>query len=181
VLIGVSGQAGAFSEPVVRAMAECNDRPVIFPLSNPTSRAEATPVDIEAWTEGRGLIGVGSPFPPIMRGGAPFKVDQTNNSYIFPGVGLGALAAGASRVSDGMFMAAAKALASSSPARDNPKHNLLPPVSALRGVAAKVALAVAIQAHQEGLAAEVPIDRIEQRIHARVWTPRYVPFRRKTE
>ncbi len=95
VLIGVSGQAGAFSEPVVRAMAECNKRPVIFPLSNPTSRAEATPVDIEAWTEGRALIGVGSPFPPITRDGARFKVDQTNNSYIFPGVGLGALAVGA--------------------------------------------------------------------------------------
>lgn len=181
VLIGVSGQAGAFSEPVVRAMAECNDRPVIFPLSNPTSRAEATPADIEAWTEGRALIGVGSPFPPMMRDGSRFKVDQTNNSYIFPGVGLGALAVGASRVSDGMFMAAAKALASSSPARDNPKHNLLPPVSALRGVAAKVALAVAIQAHQEGLATDVPIDRIDQRIHAKVWTPRYVPYRRKTE
>ncbi|QIO98551.1 NAD-dependent malic enzyme [Bradyrhizobium symbiodeficiens] len=181
VLIGVSGQAGTFSEPVVRAMAECNGRPIIFPLSNPTSRAEATPVDIEAWTEGRALIGVGSPFPPITRGGARFKVDQTNNSYIFPGVGLGALAVGASRVSDGMFMAAAKALASSSPARDNPKHNLLPPVSALREVAAKVAFAVAIQAHQEGLTADVPIDRIDQRIHAKIWTPRYVPYRRKMD
>jgi malate dehydrogenase (oxaloacetate-decarboxylating) len=80
-----------------------------------------------------------------------------------------------------MFMAAAKALASSSPARDDPKQNLLPPVAALRGVAAKVALAVAIQAHEEGLAAEVSIDRIEQRIHARVWTPCYVPYRRKVE
>ncbi|MGY3576770.1 NAD-dependent malic enzyme [Bradyrhizobium sp. USDA 4504] len=178
VLIGVSGQAGAFSEPIVRAMAECNKRPVIFPLSNPTSREEATPVDIEAWTEGRALIGVGSPFPPIMRDGARFKVDQTNNSYIFPGVGVGALAVGASRVSDGMFMAAAKALASVSPARDNPKHNLLPPVSALRDVSQTVALAVALQAHKEGLARDVPIDQVEARIHAKVWTPRYVPYRR---
>ncbi|WFU53724.1 NAD-dependent malic enzyme [Bradyrhizobium pachyrhizi] len=178
VLIGVSGQAGAFSEPIVRAMAECNKRPVIFPLSNPTSREEATPVDIEAWTEGRALIGVGSPFPPIMRDGARFKVDQTNNSYIFPGVGVGALAVGASRVSDGMFMAAAKALASVSPARDNPKHNLLPPVSALREVSQTVALAVALQAHKEGLARDVPIDQVEARIHAKVWTPRYVPYRR---
>ncbi|WP_407169455.1 NAD-dependent malic enzyme [Bradyrhizobium sp. ORS 111] len=178
VLIGVSGQAGAFSEPIVRAMAEINQRPVIFPLSNPTSRAEATPADIEAWTEGRALIGVGSPFPPITRDGARFKVDQTNNSYIFPGVGLGALAVGARRVSDGMFMAAAKALASSSPARDNPKHNLLPPVSALRDVAVTVALAVAIQAHKEGLAKDVPIDEIEQRIHAKVWTPGYAQYRR---
>jgi malate dehydrogenase (oxaloacetate-decarboxylating) len=178
VLIGVSGQAGAFSEPIIRAMAECNKRPVIFPLSNPTSRAEATPADIEAWTEGRALIGVGSPFPPITRDGARFKIDQTNNSYIFPGVGLGALAVGARRVSDGMFMAAAKALASSSPARDNPKHNLLPPVSALRETAVTVALAVAIQAHKEGLAGDVPIDQIEQHIRAKVWTPRYVPYRR---
>ncbi|MGY4480768.1 NAD-dependent malic enzyme [Bradyrhizobium sp. USDA 3364] len=179
VLIGVSGQAGAFSEPIVRAMAECNKRPVIFPLSNPTSREEATPVDIEAWTEGRALIGVGSPFPPITRNGARFKVDQTNNSYIFPGVGVGALAVGASRVSDGMFMAAAKALASVSPARNNPKHNLLPPVSALREVALTVALAVALQAHKEGLAKkDIPIDQVEARIHAKVWTPRYVPYRR---
>ncbi|KJC56231.1 malate dehydrogenase [Bradyrhizobium sp. LTSPM299] len=178
VLIGVSGQAGAFSEPIVRAMAECNKRPVIFPLSNPTSREEATPADIEAWTEGRALIGVGSPFPPIVRDGVRFKVDQTNNSYIFPGVGLGALAVGAGRISDGMFMAAAKALASSSPARNNPKHNLLPPVSALREVALTVALAVAIQAHKEGLVTDIPIDQIEQRIIARMWTPRYVPYRR---
>jgi len=178
VLIGVSGQAGAFSEPVVRAMAECNDRPVIFPLSNPTSREEATPADIEAWTEGRALIGVGSPFPPITRDGSRFKVDQTNNSYIFPGVGLGALAVGASRVNDGMFMAAAKALASSSPARDNSKHNLLPPVSGLREVAVTVALAVALQAHKEGLVTDVPTDEIEQRIRAKVWRPRYVAYRR---
>jgi malate dehydrogenase (oxaloacetate-decarboxylating) len=178
VLIGVSGQAGAFSEPVVRAMAAVNKRPVIFPLSNPTSREEATPEDIEAWTEGRALIGVGSPFPPIMRDGQRFKVDQSNNSYIFPGVGLGALAVGASRISDGMFMAAAKALAGASPARDNPKHNLLPPVAALRDVAATVALAVALQAHKEGLAKEVPIDSIEALIEAKMWNPTYLPYRR---
>jgi malate dehydrogenase (oxaloacetate-decarboxylating) len=177
VLIGVSGQAGAFSEPVIRAMAESNKRPVIFPLSNPTSREEATPADIEAWTEGRALIGVGSPFPPITREGSRFKVDQTNNSYIFPGVGLGALAVGARRVSDGMFMAAAKALARSSPARDNPKHNLLPPVNALREVAATVALAVALQAQKEGLVTDVSTDQVEQRIRAKVWTPRYMPYR----
>jgi malate dehydrogenase (oxaloacetate-decarboxylating) len=179
VLIGVSGQPGAFSEPIVRAMAECNARPVIFPLSNPTSRAEATPADIEVWTDGRALVGVGSPFPPLLRDGARFKVDQTNNSYIFPGVGLGVLAVGASRVTDGMFMAAAKALADASPARDNPKRNLLPPVSALREVAAKVALAVAMQAHKEGYAPDVTVDQIQQRLRAKVWTPRYVPLTAK--
>lgn len=176
VLIGVSGVAGAFGEPVVRAMAACNERPVIFPLSNPTSRAEATPADIEAWTDGRALMGVGSPFPTILRGGVRFKVDQTNNSYIFPGVGLGVLAVGAARVSDGMFMAAAKALAKSSPARDNARHNLWPPVSALREVATNVAFAVAMQAHKEGHVPSVSVDQIEERIRAKIWTPRYFPL-----
>lgn len=179
VLIGVSGLAGAFGEPVVRAMAECNERPIIFPLSNPTSRAEATPADIEVWTGGRALVGVGSPFPPLLRDGTRFKVDQTNNSYIFPGVGLGVLAVGASRVTDGMFMAAAKALADASPARNNPRHNLLPPVSALREVAARVALAVAMQARREGNAPDVAIDQIQQRLRAKVWTPHYVPLTAK--
>src|ERR1700722_6934561 len=180
-LIGVSGQAGAFSEPIVRAMAECNKRPVIFPLSNPPPRPGATPSDIKAWTEGRAFIGVGSPFPPIVRDGARFKVDQTNNSYIFPGMGLGALAVGASRVSDGMFMAAARALANSSPARDNPKHHLPPPVGGLREVALTVALAVALQAQKEGLANEVRMDQIDQRIRSKVWVPEYLPYRRDAE
>lgn len=175
-LIGVSGQAGAFTEAVVRAMAENNKRPAIFPLSNPTSREEATPEDIEAWSGGRALIGVGSPFPPIMRNGAKFKVDQSNNSYIFPGVGLGALAAGAGSISDGMFMAAAKALAEESPAKKNPNGNLLPPVTALRDVAVTVAIAVARQARAEGLATVA--GDIEQVIREKVWNPVYAPYRR---
>lgn len=176
VLIGVSGQSGAFSEQVVRAMAAGNDRPIIFPLSNPTSHAEAAPADVEAWSGGRAIIGVGSPYPPIVRDGAPFKVDQTNNAYIFPGIGLGAIAVGARRISDGMMMAAARALAAASPARANPKHHLLPPVGALREVAATVALAVAVQAHREGLAPDVSLDQIEAQIRARIWSPHYVPY-----
>ncbi len=178
VLIGVSGQAGAFSEAVVRAMAEHNQRPVIFPLSNPTSRAEATPTDLEAWTEGRAVIGTGSPFPPLERNGARFKVDQTNNSYIFPGVGLGAIAVKATRVTDAMFMAAARALAAASPARTDPGKNLLPPVTALRDVSVTVALAVALQAHKEGLTKGVSTDQIEALIRSKVWTPHYVPYKR---
>ncbi|WP_158811235.1 NAD-dependent malic enzyme [Beijerinckia sp. L45] len=177
VLIGVSGQAGAFSEPIVRAMAEINARPILFPLSNPTSRAEATPDDLEAWTSGKAVIGTGSPFPPLTRNGVKFKVDQTNNSYIFPGVGLGVIAVGAKRVSDQMFMAAAKALAAESPARDNPDKTLLPPVTALREVSVAVALAVAIQAHKEGLT-DVAIDDIEGLIRAMVWHPAYVAYHR---
>jgi malate dehydrogenase (oxaloacetate-decarboxylating) len=178
VLIGVSGQPGAFSEPVVRAMVEHNERPVIFPLSNPTSRAEATPEDLEIWTDGRAVMGTGSPFPPLMRGGIKFKVDQTNNSYIFPGVGLGVIAVKARRVTDSMFMAAAKALADVSPARTNPNGNLLPPVTSLRDVSAAVAMAVARQAHNEGLAEGINADEIEGLIRAHIWTPRYLPYRR---
>jgi malate dehydrogenase (oxaloacetate-decarboxylating) len=177
-LIGVSGQPGGFSEPVVRAMAEHNRRPVIFPLSNPTSRAEATPEDIEAWTEGRAVIGTGSPFPPLTRDGIKYQVDQTNNSYIFPGIGLGAVAVRARRITDTMFMAAAKALAEASPARDNPRHNLLPPVTELRQVAFAVALATAIEAHREGLTQGVDTDGIEPAIRAKMWSPRYLHYRR---
>jgi malate dehydrogenase (oxaloacetate-decarboxylating) len=178
VLIGVSGQPGAFSETVVRAMAECNKRPVIFPLSNPTSRAEATPEDLEAWSEGRAVIGTGTPFPPLVRNGSKFKVDQTNNSYIFPGVGLGAIAVRARRVNDAMFLAAAKALANVSPARINPAANLLPPVTSLREVAVEVALAVALQAHKDGLTKGIETDEIEGLIRAKVWTPQYQSYAR---
>ena len=178
VLIGVSGQPGAFSEAVVRGMAEHNRRPVIFPLSNPTSRAEATPEDLEAWTEGRAVIGTGSPYPPLDRIGVKFKVDQTNNSYIFPGVGLGAVAVKARHISDAMFVAAAKALAAASPAANNPDDNLLPPVTALRDVAFRVALATAIEAHREGLTQGIETDQIEAAIRAKMWAPRYLRYER---
>jgi malate dehydrogenase (oxaloacetate-decarboxylating) len=175
-LIGVSGQTGAFTETAVRAMAKLNARPIIFPLSNPISCAEAKPADVERWSEGRALIGCGSPFPPITRGGAPFRVDQTNNSYIFPGVGLGAIATRASRISDAMFMAAAKALAALSPSRRDPKANLLPPVTALHEVAVAVAIAVGKQAQADRLAAYS--GDVEQAVRAKMWRPRYLPYQR---
>jgi malate dehydrogenase (oxaloacetate-decarboxylating) len=176
-LIGVSGQPGAFSEPIVRTMAEINRRPVIFPLSNPTSRAEATPDDIQHWTDARAVIGTGSPFPPLMRDGRPFKVDQTNNSYIFPGVGLGVIAVRARRLTDTMFMAAAKALAALSPARTDTGGNLLPPVTALREVSIAVARATAVQARKEGLT-DVTEGNIDAAIRAKMWSPKYLPYRR---
>jgi malate dehydrogenase (oxaloacetate-decarboxylating) len=174
VLIGVSGQAGAFSEKIVREMARHAERPVIFPLSNPTSSCEALPQDLVEWTGGRVVLGTGSPFPAIERDGRPFKVDQTNNSYIFPGVGLAAIALKLPRIPDSLFMAAARALASISPARANPRANLLPPVSDLRRVSYTVALAVGLQAHREGLLdPELGIDAIEALIRAKIWEPRY--------
>jgi malate dehydrogenase (oxaloacetate-decarboxylating) len=175
-LIGVSGQPGAFSELVVRTMAAQHPRPIIFPLSNPVSCAEATPADIDRWSEGRAVIGAGSPFPPLMRRGAAFSVDQTNNSYIFPGVGLGAIATQARRITDTMFMAAARALADLSPARRDPEANLLPSVTALREVAIAVAIAVGKQAHAEGLTSGVTADTVEAAVHARMWTPRYATY-----
>jgi malate dehydrogenase (oxaloacetate-decarboxylating) len=177
-LIGVSGQPGAFSEPIVRAMCAVNRRPVIFPLSNPTSRAEATPADIHHWSDGRAVIGAGSPFPPLLRNGRSMAVDQTNNSYIFPGVGLGAIAVQARRITDTMFMAAAKALAERSPARHDSSGNLLPPVTALRDIALAVARAVALQAVNEGCAPAMTEREIDAAIAAKMWQPKYLPYRR---
>ena len=169
-LIGVSGQPGAFSEAAVRAMAATCARPVIFPLSNPTSRAEAIPSDLMAWTDGRALVGTGSPFP---------GVTQTNNSYVFPGVGLGILACGARRVTDAMFTAAARALAALSPARLDPKAPLLPAVDDLRAVAVAVATAVGKQAAQDGVAPAYDDRELRERIHATMWTPVYRRYRRR--
>jgi malate dehydrogenase (oxaloacetate-decarboxylating) len=180
-LIGVSGRADIFTETVVRAMAEHIERPVIFPLSNPTSHSEAKPVDLLAWTNGRAVIGTGSPFPMIRRNGRACRVAQTNNAYIFPGVGLGVVAARAHRVTDGMFMAAAKALADVSSARFDSSEALLPPVSALRDVAVRVALAVAEQACREGVAEPAGMDRLEAAIRGRMWVPQYRPYVRDRE
>jgi malate dehydrogenase (oxaloacetate-decarboxylating) len=177
-LIGVSGQAGAFTEAAIRAMAANTARPTIFPLSNPTSRSEATPSDLLAWTDGRAIIGTGSPFAPVMRDGKSIKIDQTNNAYIFPGVGLGVIAAKARRVSDTMFMAAALALAEASPTRQDKTASLLPPVAALREVSFKVALAVALRAQAEGLAAKTTRSELEAAIRAKMWQPAYRRYRR---
>jgi malate dehydrogenase (oxaloacetate-decarboxylating) len=173
VLIGVSGQPGAFPENVVRDMAATVDRPVIFPLSNPNSRAEATPADLMVWTDGRAVIGVGSPFPPLLRDGAYMRVDQTNNSYVFPGIGLGAVAVQARRISDGMLMAAARALADLSPSKNNPRGNLLPPVTELRDVSFRVAQGVAIQARKEGLTDAFDTSEIYTKVRTKMWSPAY--------
>jgi len=180
VLIGVSGQTGAFTEAVVREMARHAERPVIFPLSNPTSRSEATPEHLMAWTEGRALIGTGSPFPPVQWNGREVKINQTNNSYIFPGVGLGILASGARRVTDRMFMVAAKALAGLSPTLTDKTARLLPPVSQLRPVAETIATVVARQAQADGVADRCDESILRDRIHACIWEPCYQPYRKPT-
>ena len=180
ILIGVSGQAGAFTEAIVREMASFAQQPIILPLSNPTSHSEATPEDLMKWTNGRAIIGTGSPFPNIMRDGVSMRVDQTNNSYIFPGMGLGLISVKAKRVTDKMFMLAAKALADCSPAKNNPKDNLLPSLTNIRDVSFKVGLAVAKEAVASGLAeASFTETEIEQKVQAAMWQPAYLPYKKK--
>jgi len=178
-LIGVSGQPGVFTEEVLRRMAQSERRPVIFPLSNPTSRAEATPETLVKWTEGRAVIGTGSPFPAVSWEGRPVPVAQANNSYIFPGLGLGILAVGARRVTESMFMAAAKGLAAISPARHGPTERLLPPVDRLREVSLAVAVAAARQAQADGVAECCDGETLQTRIRGEVWEPVYRSYRLK--
>ena len=173
ILIGVSGQHGLFTEEIIREMAKNTERPIIFPLSNPTSRAEAVPEDILEWTDGQALIGTGSPFEPVTFKGKTHHIAQSNNTYIFPGVGLGVLAGGATRVTDNMFMASSRALAELSPALKDPHAALLPPISDIREVSKAVALAVAKQAVQDKVAPDLSGAEIVRRIEERFWTPAY--------
>jgi malic enzyme len=173
VLIGVSGAAGAFREDVVRAMAEAVERPAVFPLSNPTSQAEATPGDVLRWTDGRALVAAGSPFDPVSIGGRTVRIGQGNNAFIFPGVGLGTLAAEARMVTDGMFAAAASRLAETVSAADLAAGSLFPPVSDLRRVSILVAEAVVRQAVREEVCRPLGDDEVGPAIAALQWEPEY--------
>jgi malate dehydrogenase (oxaloacetate-decarboxylating) len=178
VLIGVSAQQGAFTEQIVREMASHVQRPVIFPLSNPTSRSEATPQQLMDWTEGRALVGTGSPFGTVQVNGRLIHIDQTNNSYIFPGLALGITASRARRVSDTMIMAAAKMLADLSPSKKDEHASLLPPLADSRRVARIVAEAVGRQAIADGLAGVADERAFLAELHANIWDPAYVPYER---
>jgi malate dehydrogenase (oxaloacetate-decarboxylating) len=171
MLIGTSTQSGAFTEALVRDMAGHCDRPIIMPLSNPTSKAEAMPADVLAWTGGRALVATGSPFAPVELDGVTYRVAQANNALVFPGLGLGVTVARASRITDGMIAAAADAVAQLSDA-GRPGAPLLPPVSDLRPVSAAVAIAVARAAAAEGLA-QVPVVNPIQQVHQAMWRPEY--------
>ena len=171
MLIGTSTQPGAFSEPIVTEMAAHAERPVIMPLSNPTSHSEAQAADLIAWTGGRALIATGSPFPLVPYRGVEYQVAQANNALIFPGLGLGVTVSRARRVSDGMLAAAADALARLSDAT-TPGAAVLPPVTSLRAVSAAVAEAVARAAVAEGLSG-VPLDGLAERVREAMWEPAY--------
>jgi malate dehydrogenase (oxaloacetate-decarboxylating) len=174
MLIGTSTQAGAFTESIVRQMASTADRPIIMPLSNPTSKAEAVPEDLIRWTDGRVLVATGSPFPPVEHGGVTYRIAQANNALVFPGLGLGVTVTRAARITDGMITAAAEAVAGLSDATTR-GASLLPPVTDLRMVSAAVAIAVARAAEKEGLA-QAPLDDPVQQVHQAMWRPQYPSF-----
>jgi malate dehydrogenase (oxaloacetate-decarboxylating) len=179
VLIGTSAQPGAFTEEIVREMSKHAGQPVIFPLSNPTSKCEAVPSDLLDWTEGRALIATGSPISAFRYQGREVRIGQCNNSFVFPGVGLGVIASGARRVTDAMFVAAARVLSEFAPVMDDPSGPLYPPLEQVREISFKVALAVAREAQRAGLA-EAKIEDLEQAITSKMWQPHYVPLKLAT-
>jgi malate dehydrogenase (oxaloacetate-decarboxylating) len=173
VLIGLSTVGGAFSESIVREMARKVERPVIFPLSNPTTRSEASAEDLIRWTGGRALVATGSPYAPVKYEGRVIPIAQCNNVFIFPAVGLGVVASGASRVTDEMMLAAARALGEHSPARANPSDSLLPALGDVRAVARAIATAVGLEAQRAGVAPTTSPEELRDRVAAAQWTPEY--------
>jgi malate dehydrogenase (oxaloacetate-decarboxylating) len=173
ILIGLSTARGAFTEAIVREMARKVARPIIFPLSNPTSKSEATAQDLIAWTDGRALVATGSPFAPVAHGGREIPIAQSNNIYIFPAMGLGIVASRARRVTDTMVLAAARALGERSPALADPSASLLPRLAQLREVAVHIATAVGLQAQRDGVAPKTSEAELRERIAATQWTPAY--------
>jgi malate dehydrogenase (oxaloacetate-decarboxylating) len=173
ILIGLSTVKGAFTEEVVRAMASHVDRPIIFPLSNPTSHSEATAEDLINWTEGRALVASGSPFLPVTYQGRTIPIGQCNNVYIFPAVGLGLVASGANRVTDLMMVAAGRALGAASPALSDPNAPLLPALTDVRNVAVEVAVAVGMEAQRAGVAPQTSEEDLRAKVIATQWAPEY--------
>ncbi|MGI2857660.1 NAD-dependent malic enzyme [Shewanella algae] len=178
VLIGVSGAPGLFSEEIIRAMHSHCPRPIVFPLSNPTSRVEATPKDILHWTNGQALVATGSPFEPVVIDNQTYEIAQCNNSYIFPGIGLGVLASGANRVSDEMLMASSRALAECSPLALNGSGSLLPKLEEIQKVSKHIAFAVGKVAIEQGHALPTSDELLLQAIESNFWQPEYRRYKR---
>ena len=178
VMIGVSGQPGLFSEEIVKEMHRHCPRPIIMPLSNPTSRAEAQPQDLIAWTQGAALVATGSPFAPVFWENEHYEIAQCNNAYIFPGLGLGVLACNARRVTEEMLMAASRNLAAQSPLVTTEKGGLLPPVDQIETVSRQIAVAVARAAIEQGVAPAIDDETLMARIEKTWWQADYAPYRR---
>ena len=177
-LIGVSGQPGLFTQEVVQEMAKHVERPIIFPLSNPTSRVEATPENLLQWTDGRAIVATGSPFEPVQCGDKVVNISQCNNSYIFPGLGLGVVASRAKRVSDEMLMTACDTLADRSPLVRDGSGELLPPLDLLPEISKEIAFSVGQCAQSEGLAPPSSSKALRAAIKSHFWEAAYRPYRR---
>ncbi|RUO27924.1 NAD-dependent malic enzyme [Aliidiomarina sedimenti] len=178
VLIGVSGQRGLFTEQVIQAMHQSCARPIIFPLSNPSRNVEATPEQVIEWTRGEAIVATGSPFAPVVYEDRYYPIAQCNNSYIFPGIGLGVLAARANRITNEMLMAASQMLAESSPAVQETGTDLLPPITSISDLSKRIAFAVGKVAQEQGHALEVPDELLQERIDANFWRPAYREYKR---
>lgn len=178
VLVGVSGQPGMFTKAVIEAMQSHCERPVVLPLSNPTSQVEAQPSDILRWTSGKAIVATGSPFAPVEMAGKRYEIAQCNNSYIFPGVGLGVVAANATRITDNMMVAASRALAEASPMVKTGSGALLPPLNEIRTVSQIIARAVFLQAIEDKVAMPVPEELVDSKIASNFWEPEYRDYRR---
>jgi malate dehydrogenase (oxaloacetate-decarboxylating) len=180
ILVGATGVGGTFTEAVIDAMAERvgpGDRPIVLPLSNPTSAAEATPTDILAWSQGRALVATGSPFAAVTLDGARHEIGQANNSFIFPGVGLGAIVAETRTITDRMFLLSARTLAAAVTDERVASGALYPPISSLRAVSREIAVTVAREAVEAGLArATLAPDDVAVAVDAATWWPDYVPY-----
>jgi len=179
ILIGCSAVAGAFTQAIITNMASYQDKPIILPLSNPTERAEATPADILAWTQGRALLATGSPFDNLIFNDVELRIAQCNNAFVFPGLGLGLIAVQARRLTDDTLWAACEALVEASPALKNPLAPLLPSLNEARQVAKIIALAVAKQVLHEGLADFIPPGDLASYIETYMWKPHYIPMIRR--
>ncbi len=178
VLVGTTGTAGTFHEGVIRAMADRCERPVVMPLSNPTAVTEARPEDVLGWTDGRALVATGSPFAPVTRGGETHEIGQANNVFVFPGLGLGAIVAEATRITDAMVLAAARALAAAVTPERLGCGALYPSVRDLRAVSRSVAIAVGREAIESGHA-RGSLETLEADVDAAMWWPHYVPYARR--
>ncbi|WP_338027260.1 NAD-dependent malic enzyme [Colwellia maritima] len=178
ILIGVSGQAGLFSEEVIKAMKQHCDKPIIFPLSNPSRQVEATPEQVINWTNGNVIIATGSPFDPVEYQGETFTIAQCNNSYIFPGIGLGVISANIKRITDRMLQVASETLAAASPLANTGEGSLLPPFTEIEQLSKDMAFAVAKVAYEQGLALELPDDELLAKIERNFWQPEYRQYKR---
>jgi malate dehydrogenase (oxaloacetate-decarboxylating) len=178
ILIGVSGQAGLFTEQVITAMKSHCDLPIIFPLSNPSRQVEATPSQVIKWTRGQVIIATGSPFEPIEYEGKIFPIAQCNNSYIFPGIGLGVVAANISRITDDMLQVASKTLAAASPLANKESDELLPPLTAIAQLSKDIAFAIAQVAFRQNLALPMSDEELLAKIERNFWKPAYRQYRR---